>query len=65
MYIMWIREITGPERVIFEGVAASSKQANYIFNCVYKAHREETVLEYQLLENWRIDHVLKGLENIV
>ena len=64
MYIMWIREITGPERVIFEGIVASSEQANYIYNCVYKAHREETVLEYQLLEDWRIDHVLKGLEGI-
>ena len=64
MYIMWIREITGPGRVIFEGVVANSKQANYVYNAVYKAHREETVLEYQLLEDWRVDCVLKGLEGI-
>ena len=64
MYWMQIREITGPERVIFEGVVANAKQANYAYRHVNRANSEETVLEYQLLEDWRVDQILKGLEGI-
>jgi hypothetical protein len=49
MYLVWIREITGKERMVFEGVCGSVKQINYMFNALYKRHPEELVLEFELM----------------
>jgi len=50
MYLIWIREMEGRERMLFEGVVATVKQANYTYRALCKYHPEELILEYELVD---------------
>ena len=65
MYIVWIRKLVGDERVVWEGVVPSVSAANQAFRGLQHLCSDAFVLEYQMLENWRVDLVKKGLENLV
>ena len=50
MYLIWIRELEGKERMVFEGVVSTVKQADYAFRALQDHHPEELVLEFELVD---------------
>ena len=61
MFIVWIRKLDGDERVVWEGVVPSVSAANQAFRGLQHLCSNTLVL---MLENWRVDHVRKGLEGL-
>ena len=60
MYLIWIRELCGKERMVFEGVVSTVKQADYAFRALQDYHPEELVLEYELVDEGNFWHCFAG-----
>lgn len=63
MYIVWIKRL-GDLNVVWEGVVFSPKAANQVYRAMNKVANDELLLEYQMLEEWRVKDISTGLAGL-